>query len=59
MTVGAATADGRARVVADGNQMPMLGVGAWQVPNGAACVNAVGWALELGYRQYRHGPGLR
>ena len=30
--------------------MPMLGLGVWQVPNGAECVNAVRWALELGYR---------
>src|SRR5712664_3157723 len=44
------TADGRARVLADGNEMPMLGLGVWQVPNGAECVNAVRWALELGYR---------
>ena len=50
MTVGAVTADGRARVLADGNQMPMLGLGVWQVPNGPECVNAVRWALELGYR---------
>ena len=50
MTVGAVTADGRARVLADGNQMPMLGLGVWQVPEGPACVNAVRWALELGYR---------
>ena len=50
MTVGAVTADGRARVLADGNQMPMLGLGVWQVPDGPACVNAVRWALELGYR---------
>ncbi len=50
MTVGAVTADGRARVLADGKQMPMLGLGVWQVPNGAACVNAVRWALDLGYR---------
>jgi diketogulonate reductase-like aldo/keto reductase len=50
MTVGAVTADGRARVLADGNQMPMLGLGVWQVPDGSACVNAVRWALELGYR---------
>lgn len=50
MTFGAVTADGRARVLADGNQMPMLGLGVWQVPNGAACVNAVRWALDLGYR---------
>jgi diketogulonate reductase-like aldo/keto reductase len=50
MTSGAVTADGRARVLADGNQMPILGLGVWQVPNGAACENAVRWALELGYR---------
>jgi 2,5-diketo-D-gluconate reductase A len=50
MTSGSVTPDGRARVLADGNQMPMLGLGVWQVPNGAACVNAVRWALDLGYR---------
>jgi diketogulonate reductase-like aldo/keto reductase len=50
MTFGAVTADGRARILADGNQMPMLGLGVWQVPSGAACVNAVRWALDLGYR---------
>jgi diketogulonate reductase-like aldo/keto reductase len=50
VTVGAVTADGRARVLADGNQVPMLGLGVWQIPNGAECVKAVRWALELGYR---------
>jgi diketogulonate reductase-like aldo/keto reductase len=50
MTVGAVTADGRARILADGTQMPMLGLGVWQVPNGPSCVNAVRRALELGYR---------
>ena len=50
MTFGTVTPGGRTRVLADGNQMPMLGLGVWQVPNGAACVNAVRWALELGYR---------
>ena len=50
MTVSATTADGRARVLADGNQMPMLGLGVWQVPNGPATVNAIRWALDLGYR---------
>jgi methylglyoxal/glyoxal reductase len=28
----------------------MLGLGVWQVPDGLECVNAVRWALELGYR---------
>ncbi len=44
------SADGRARVLADGHQMPVLGLGVWQVPEGAVCVNAVRWALDLGYR---------
>jgi len=50
MTAGELTADGRARVLADGNPMPILGLGVWQVPEGPSCVNAVRWALELGYR---------
>ncbi len=36
--------------LADGNQIPRLGLGVWQVPDGRECVNAVRWALELGYR---------
>ena len=44
------TADGRARVLADGTVMPLLGLGVWQVPDGPECVSAVRWALELGYR---------
>lgn len=50
MTAVAVTADGRAHVLSDGRQIPMLGLGVWQMPNGPACVNAVRWALELGYR---------
>ena len=50
MATGALTADGRARVLADGNEIPLLGLGVWQVPNGPECENAVRWALELGYR---------
>jgi diketogulonate reductase-like aldo/keto reductase len=50
MATGPVTADGRARELADGNRIPMLGLGVWQVPNGPECVNAVRWALELGYR---------
>jgi 2,5-diketo-D-gluconate reductase A len=42
--------DARVRVLADGNQIPLLGLGVWQVPNGPTTVNAVRWALELGYR---------
>jgi len=43
-------ADGRLRLLADGTELPMLGLGVWQVPNGPECVNAVRSALELGYR---------
>jgi diketogulonate reductase-like aldo/keto reductase len=50
MTTGTVTADGRARVLADGNEIPLLGLGVWQVPDGPECENAVRWALELGYR---------
>src|SRR5579884_606845 len=34
----------------DGNEIPLLGLGVWQVPDGPQCENAVRWALELGYR---------
>jgi diketogulonate reductase-like aldo/keto reductase len=44
------SADGRKRMLADGRGMPMLGLGVWQVPRGPACVDAVRWALEAGYR---------
>jgi diketogulonate reductase-like aldo/keto reductase len=44
------TADGRRLALADGNELPMLGLGVWQVPDAPECVNAVRWALELGYR---------
>jgi len=37
-------------VLADGHVIPMLGLGVWQVRNGRACVDAVRWALEAGYR---------
>ena len=44
------TTDARVRVLADGSQIPLLGLGVWQVPNGPTTVNAVAWALEVGYR---------
>ncbi len=50
MTAGAVTQDGRARVLADGNEIPLLGLGVWQVDDGPECENAVREALELGYR---------
>src|SRR6201992_3494368 len=50
MTAAPVTSDGSACVLADGHRMPMLGLGVWQIPDGPECVNAVRWALELGYR---------
>jgi 2,5-diketo-D-gluconate reductase A len=50
MAIDGASADGRARVLADGQHLPLLGLGVWQVPHGPQCVNAVRWALEAGYR---------
>lgn len=42
--------DGRASIPVDGAQLPILGLGVWQVRDGPECVDAVRWALELGYR---------
>ena len=38
------------RLLVDANEIPVLGLGVWQVPGGPECVNAVRWALEAGYR---------
>ena len=40
----------KVRKLADGRQIPLLGLGVWQIPSGQPCVDAVRWALELGYR---------
>lgn len=50
MSNGDVRTGARARGLADGNVIPMLGLGVWQVPDGPRCVNAVRWALEFGYR---------
>ena len=50
MAAGDVTADGRARMLADGNEIPLLGLGVWQVRDGRECEDAVRWALEAGYR---------
>jgi diketogulonate reductase-like aldo/keto reductase len=42
--------DGRLLRLADGTQIPVLGLGVWQIPNGPECESAVRSALELGYR---------
>jgi diketogulonate reductase-like aldo/keto reductase len=38
------------RTLATGANIPRLGLGVWQVPNGAQCEQAVRWALDSGYR---------
>jgi diketogulonate reductase-like aldo/keto reductase len=43
------TAD-HTRRLSDGNAIPLLGLGVWQVEPGPETENAVRWALELGYR---------
>jgi 2,5-diketo-D-gluconate reductase A len=50
MAPSTVTEDGSARVLGDGNEIPLLGLGVWQVPDGPETENAVRWALELGYR---------
>jgi diketogulonate reductase-like aldo/keto reductase len=47
---GDVTAGGRTRALTSGNEIPLLGFGVWQVPDGQECVDAVTWALEAGYR---------
>ena len=44
------TTNGTTRTLSDGHEMPLLGLGVWQVPNDESCVDAVRWALEAGYR---------
>src|SRR5260370_29131379 len=44
------TVDKQLRALASGDQIPLLGLGVWQIPNGPTTVTAVRWALELGYR---------
>jgi 2,5-diketo-D-gluconate reductase A len=44
------TEQGRPLALADGAQIPMIGLGVWQIPDGPECVAVVRSALELGYR---------
>src|SRR5438876_6719982 len=44
------SADGRTRLLRDGNELPLRGLGVWQVRPGEETEKAVRWALELGYR---------
>jgi diketogulonate reductase-like aldo/keto reductase len=38
------------RTLSNGQDIPLLALGMWQVPDGPTAENAVRWALELGYR---------
>jgi diketogulonate reductase-like aldo/keto reductase len=38
------------RQLSNGLEIPVLALGVWQIRNGRDCVNAVRWALDLGYR---------
>jgi 2,5-diketo-D-gluconate reductase A len=58
------SSDTHTLALSDGNRIPLLGLGVWQVPDGPSTVNAVRWALELGYRhidtaqEYRNEEGV-
>src|SRR5918999_3706906 len=51
------TDDPHCRTLADGNTIPLLGLGVWQVEPGPQTENAVRWALELGYRHLDTAQG--
>lgn len=40
----------KTKELANGSVIPRLGLGVWQVKDGAEAVNSVKWALEAGYR---------
>ena len=50
MTAEKSTGVARTRVLADGNEIRVLGLGVWQVNDGRECEDAVRWALAAGYR---------
>ena len=50
MSTKSQASEAHVRTLSDGNQIPLLGLGVWQVPEGSATENAVRWALEVGYR---------
>jgi diketogulonate reductase-like aldo/keto reductase len=41
---------GQTKTLSDGTEMPLLGLGVWQVDDGPDCETSVRWALEAGYR---------
>src|SRR5271170_5176684 len=49
--------DDNGLLLSDGNRIPRLALGVWQVPDGKSCVDAVLWALEAGYRHIDTAQG--
>ena len=45
------------QTLADGHEIPTLGLGVWQTPEGSQTKDAVRWALELGYRHIDTAQG--
>jgi 2,5-diketo-D-gluconate reductase A len=50
MSTNPGTSGGPTVEFSDGNRIPVLGLGVWQVANGPECVRVVRDALEVGYR---------
>jgi len=55
MALKSRTAESRVRALADAHSIPLLGFGS-AIPNGSTTVDAVLWALELGYRHIDTAP---
>ena len=51
------TPGGRTLTLTDGNEVPVLALGVWQVPDGRECERSVDWALEAGYRHIDTAQG--
>ena len=50
MTIERDGGEGRTRHLANGLEMPLLGLGVWLIPDGPEAERSVSWALEAGYR---------
>lgn len=48
----------KTKELANGSIIPRLGLGVWQVKDGAEAVDSVRWALEAGYRLIDTGYDL-
>ena len=59
MSIDVVTADGRARVLADGNGIPLLGLGVWQVPNRGRVRGRRPLGARARVPAHRYGAGVR